>query len=158
MADDRPEERGPLPDPDRPRRTPPTIDLEATEVSTETPKAGGEGAHEPEPAPEPTPEPASAEQVSEAEPTARPMSRPISPWVIAPFSGAVAAALVIGVGWLLGWPAVQPAGPVLNASAIDDLSTRVASLEFEGQQAARPRSRGCGAVGRAGEIPERAAR
>ena len=128
MADDRPEEHGPLPDPDRPRRAPPTIDLEATEVSTETPKASGEAQHEPEPASEPTPEAASAEQVSEAEPPARPTSRPISPWVIAPFSGAVAAALVIGVGWLLGWPAVQPAGPLLNASAIDDLTTRVASL------------------------------
>ena len=116
MADDRPEEHGPLPDPDRPRRAPPTIDLEATEVSTETPKASGEAQHEPEP-------------VSEAEPPARPTSRPISPWVIAPFSGAVAAALVIGVGWLLGWPAVQPAGPLLNASAIDDLTTRVVSLE-----------------------------
>ena len=125
MADDRPEEHGPLPDPDRPRRAPPTIDLEATEVSTETPKASGEAQHEPEPASEPTPEAASAEQVSEAEPPARPTSRPISPWVIAPFSGAVAAALVIGVGWLLGWPAVQPAGPLLNASAIDDLTTRV---------------------------------
>jgi hypothetical protein len=129
MADDRPEEHGPLPDPDRPRRAPPTIDLEATEVSTETPKASGEAQHEPEPASEPTPEAASAEQVSEAEPPARPTSRPISPWVIAPFSGAVAAALVIGVGWLLGWPAVQPAGPLLNASAIDDLTARVASLE-----------------------------
>ena len=129
MADDRPEERGPLPDPDRPRRTPPTIDLEATEVSTETPKASGEAQHEPEPAPEPTPEAASAEQVTEAEPPARPTSRPITPWVIAPFSGAVAAALVIGVGWLLGWPAVQPAGPLLNASAIDDLTARVVSLE-----------------------------
>ena len=128
MADDRPEEHGPLPDPDRPRRAPPTIDLEATEVSTEAPKASGEAQHEPEPASEPTPEEAPAEQVSEAEPPARPTSRPISPWVIAPFSGAVAAALVIGVGWLLGWPAVQPAGPLLNASAIDDLTTRVASL------------------------------
>ena len=131
MADDRPEEHGPLPDPDRPRRAPPTIDLEATEVSTEAPKASGEAQHEPEPASEPTPEEAPAEQVSEAEPPARPTSRPISPWVIAPFSGAVAAALVIGVGWLLGWPAVQPAGPLLNASAIDDLTTRVASLELK---------------------------
>ncbi len=38
---------------------------------------------------------------------AAPVSRPISPWVIAPASGAVAAALVIGVGWMLGWPPVQ---------------------------------------------------
>jgi hypothetical protein len=127
MADDRPEESGPLPDSDRPRRPPPTIDLKATDVSTEAPKASGEAA--PEPAPEPAPEAATAEQASEAEPPTRPISQPISPWVVAPVSGAVAAALVIGVGWLLGWPAVQPASPQLNASAIDDLAARVAGLE-----------------------------
>jgi hypothetical protein len=49
--------------------------------------------------------------------------------VIAPFSGAVAAALVIGVGWLLGWPAVQPVGPQLDTAAIDGLAVRVAGLE-----------------------------
>jgi hypothetical protein len=51
--------------------------------------------------------------------------------VIAPISGAVAAALVITVGWMLGWPAVQvaPSVPQINASAIDDLTARVASLE-----------------------------
>ena len=70
MADDRPEEHGPLPDSDRPRRAPPTIDLEATEVSSETPKASERGAAcTPETAPpsqrpkRPRPEP-----VSEAEP------------------------------------------------------------------------------------------
>jgi hypothetical protein len=128
MADNRPEESGPAPDSDRPKRPPPTIDLEATEVSSETPKGGGEA--QPEPAPEPTPETASAEPVSE--PPSRPISPPISPWVIAPFSGAVGAALVIGVGWLLGWPAVQPASssaPQLNAAAIDDLTARIAGLE-----------------------------
>jgi hypothetical protein len=59
-----------------------------------------------------------------------PPSRPISPWIIAPFSGAAAAALVIGVGWMLGWPPVQPpsATPLL-ASAVDELTTRVAGLE-----------------------------
>jgi hypothetical protein len=131
MAVDRPEESGPSPDLDRPRRAPPTIDLEATEVSTEAPKASGEA--EAEPAPEPTPEAtqeaASTDPVSESEPPSRPISQPISPWVIAPFSGAVAAALVIGVGWLLGWPAVQSPGPQVNAAAIDDLTARVAGLE-----------------------------
>ena len=34
MSDDRPEETTPPPDLGRPKRTPPTIDLEATEVST----------------------------------------------------------------------------------------------------------------------------
>ena len=61
-----------------------------------------------------------------------PPSRPVSPWIVAPVSGAVAAALVIGVGWMLGWPAIQPASappaPQLSA-AIDGLTARVAGLE-----------------------------
>jgi hypothetical protein len=51
---------------------------------------------------------------------------------VAPVSGAVAAALVIGVGWMLGWPAVQPASapPAAQLStAIDGLTARVAGLE-----------------------------
>ena len=73
---------------------------------------------------------ARAEAVSEPEPAAPP-SKPISPWVIAPFSGAVAAALVIAVGWMLGWPKVDapPAAPQVTASAFDDLGKRVAGLE-----------------------------
>jgi len=50
---------------------------------------------------------------------------------VAPVAGAAAAALVIGVGWMLGWPAVQPAsapGSQVNA-AIESLSARVAGLE-----------------------------
>ena len=58
--------------------------------------------------------------------------RPVSPWIVAPVSGAAAAALVIGVGWMLGWPAIQPASappaPQLSA-AIDGLTARVAGLE-----------------------------
>jgi hypothetical protein len=51
--------------------------------------------------------------------------------VIAPFSGAVAAALVIAVGWMLGWPPVQapPAAPQVTASTFDELGKRVAGLE-----------------------------
>jgi hypothetical protein len=59
-------------------------------------------------------------------------SRPVSPWIVAPVSGAVAAALVIGVGWMLGWPPIQPASgppaPQLSA-AVDGLTARVAGLE-----------------------------
>jgi len=39
MVDDRPEDTGSLPDSGRPKREPPTIDLEATEVSSETKSA-----------------------------------------------------------------------------------------------------------------------
>jgi hypothetical protein len=64
-------------------------------------------------------------------PVDAPAARPVSPWIVAPVSGAVAAALVIGVGWMLGWPAVQPpSAPAsqLNA-AVDSLNARVAGLE-----------------------------
>jgi hypothetical protein len=47
-------------------------------------------------------------------------------------SGAVAASLVICVGWMLGWPAVLPAtssAPPFNAAVVDDLAARVASIE-----------------------------
>ena len=140
MAEDRPEPDGPSPDPARPKRTPPTIDLEA--VSSDTVKTSAEARPEPESAlnSEPAPETAAAAPVSEApsgpqseppsEATAKPAPRPISPWVVAPVSGAVAAALVIGIGWLLGWPAVQPAAaPSSNAAAIDGLGARIAGLE-----------------------------
>ncbi|WP_375777905.1 hypothetical protein ACE103_00380 [Bradyrhizobium sp. ma5] len=147
MADERPDDPGPSPD-SRPKRAPPTIDLQATEISSEPPKAeGGEEAPKdtdkaaeaaapeaephPDPAPhaEPQPEPAAA--ASQAEP-----SRPVSPWVVAPVSGAVAAALVIGVGWLLGWPAVPPASaPQPSAATVDELGTRLTALE---SKAGRP--------------------
>ena len=127
MVDDRPEDTGSLPDSGRPKREPPTIDLEATEVSSET-KSAAETSSEasPEPSPEPTPE---APSVS---PVDAPAPRPVSSWIVAPVSGAVAAALVIGVGWMLGWPVIQPAStppaPQLSA-AIDGLTARVAGLE-----------------------------
>src|SRR5260370_42599437 len=110
MVDDNPEDTAPSPDSGRAKRAPPTIDLEASEVSSETRNAGGD---------------AQPEHISR-EPAAA-----ISPWVIAPVSGAVAASLVIGVGWILGWPAVPatPAAPQVNAAIIDDLAARVASVE-----------------------------
>ncbi len=151
MVDDRLEDAGSLPESGRVKRAPPTIDLDATEISSET-KARTDSPPESKvkPKPEPKLEPASEpEHVSDAAPnseseperpkaaTASPAAispppispPPISPWVIAPFSGAAGAALVIAVGWMLGWPQVAPppAGP--QATAIDDLTARVAGLE-----------------------------
>jgi hypothetical protein len=128
MVDDRSEDGAPA-EPGRPKREPPTIDLKATDVS-EAPKPEtreGEQA-----ATEPAPEAA-------AQPS-QPVSKPISPWAIAPISGAVAAALVIGVGWVLGWPAVQAPSPApqLNAAAIDDLTARIAGLESKTSKPAAP--------------------
>jgi hypothetical protein len=116
MVEDMPEDEGPAPDSGRAKRAPPTIDLEASEVSGEIRKVG-DGAQ---------PERSSEEPSSREPPAAA-----ISAWLIAVVSGAVAAALVIGVGWMLGWPAVPatPAASEINAAVIGDLGARVAAVE-----------------------------
>ncbi|MBR0729052.1 hypothetical protein JQ636_11550 [Bradyrhizobium japonicum] len=159
MADDKPEDAGLAPESGRAKRTPPTIDLEATEISTQ-PQATAAAEPEVQPTPEQaTPEQAAVEESkseeakfeearpdpepahAEAAVASAPASAPVSPWVIAPFSGAVAAAIVIAVGWMLGWPAVQapPAAPQVTSATIDALSGRVAAVEAKaGKPAADP--------------------
>ena len=135
MVDDNPEDKTPSPDSGSPdsghaRRAPPTIELEASEVSGETRNAGEDARPEPVSHVSPSHEPISDEP-----------SAPLSPWVIAALSGAVAASLVICVGWLLGWPAVLPAtssAPAFNAAVIDDLAARVASIEAKINKPAAP--------------------
>jgi hypothetical protein len=141
MVDDRSEDKGSLPGSERPKRTGPTIDLEATVVSDE-PKGSAEAPSAPQsetaPAPEATSVPSAEEQPAEAvspsvaPPESPPVSAAVSPWIVAPISGAVAAALVIGVGWMLGWPPIQPASapsaPQLTAT-VDGLTARIVGLE-----------------------------
>jgi len=128
MVDDTPEGTTPPPEPARAKRAPPTIDLEASEVSGETRSAGDEAQHAKA---DPQPEPVSPAAQATLSP------RAISPWVIAPISGAVAAALVICVAWMLGWPApVAPGAP--QAAAIDELAARVASVEAKIAKPAAP--------------------
>ncbi len=141
MADDSQHDASSPADAGRTRRAPPTIDLEATDVTTapkveatEAATEPGDGKPQAEPAPEqPAEQQAAAEQApyGPADTGTPPTRAAISPWVIAPFSGAVAAALVIGIGWMLGWPAVQapPAAPQVSAAAFDDLGKRVTALE-----------------------------
>lgn len=151
MADDKPEDAGLAPESGRAKRTPPTIDLEATEVSTQPQETAAEPEAHPEPeqaAQEQTRvEEAKSEEIkSESQPECAEeqpavASASISPWVIAPFSGAVAAAVVIAVGWMLGWPAVQapPAAPQVTRATVDALSGRVAAVEAKaGKPAADP--------------------
>src|ERR1700704_3846491 len=111
MAEDKSEDSEPSPDSGRAKRAPPTIDLEATEKSGETQNAG-----------------------AGAEPK-RSLSWPsraaVFSAVVAVVSGAGAAALVIAVAWLAGWPgevAPPTAVPQANA-AIDALASRVAVIE-----------------------------
>ncbi|GLH76953.1 hypothetical protein SSBR45G_18610 [Bradyrhizobium sp. SSBR45G] len=159
---DEPDTAAPASDTGRPKRPPPTIDLEptsreerpsASESAAERPTASpwsapatamAEGSSEtageshPHAAPGAEPAPAAGlspeETVAAAEPPRAdpppPLPRPVSPWIIAPFSGAAAAALVIGVGWMLGWPPVQPPSAVSpETAALEALTTRVAGLE-----------------------------
>ena len=117
MADDSPEPLTPSPDPARAKRAPPTIDLEASEISSETRKP---------------------EADAETAPPPREPSRAISAGIIAAITGAIAAALVIAVVWLAGWPGAPvppPPAPQADTSAIDALTSRIAALEAK---AARP--------------------
>ena len=111
MAEDKSEDSEPSPDSGRAKRAPPTIDLEATEISGETQNAGA-GAEPKRSLPWP-----SRAAVFSA--------------VVAVASGAGAAALVIAGAWLAGWPgevAPPTAAPQANA-AIDALASRVAGIE-----------------------------
>src|SRR6266849_11210360 len=138
MVDDRPDDIGPSPDLGRAKRPPPTIDLEASEVSSEPRNAGDDTqpehfSQEPSSQQRSSREPLSPQPSSQELPAAA-----ISAWVVAAVSGAVAASLVIGVGWILGWPAIPttPAAGQINSTVIDDLSARIAGVESKAGKAA----------------------
>jgi hypothetical protein len=127
MAEDTLEPGGSVPEAGRVKRPPPTIDLAPSEVKTE-PAPEADAAAAPEPQPDAQAEPPRETISSSISPAAPAPRAKVSPWVIAPFSGAVAAALVIGVGWMLGWPPVQAPSEV-SAAALDELAGRLAAVE-----------------------------
>lgn len=113
MVDERPEDTPPPPDSGRAKRAPPTIDLEASEISGET-QNSNPGA-----------------------PPRRPLpwlsAAAISTGGIAAVFGAGAAALVIGAASIAGWPGEPvpsaPAAPQVSAATVDGLAARIASVE-----------------------------
>jgi len=118
MADDTPEDITPPPESGRAKRPPPTIDLEASEVTSETQGAGEAAGAEPQP------EPSSPQRSRSA----------FSSALIAAVTGALAAALVIAAATLAGWPGeavapTAPAAPQVSSADIDALAARVASVE-----------------------------
>ena len=122
MDEDRPEDTSPPPDSGRAKRAPPTIDLEASEVSGETQGAGAETNADAQP-----------EQSSEQS-SARsfPWPSAISAMLTAAVTSAVTALLVVAVAWVVGWPgetAPPPTSPQTNASAIDTLTSRLDDIE-----------------------------
>jgi hypothetical protein len=121
MDHNRPDDPAPTPDSGRPKRAPPTIDLEASEVTTPSESASGTGG---------------AKQFS------RPFSWPsidsISPSLVAAITGAIAAVLVMAGAWAIGWPAQTPAPTAnaeSNAGTVDALTSRITELET---RAAKP--------------------
>src|SRR3954451_17508065 len=148
MADDTAEHHGPAADIGRTRRPPPTIDLQATEVSEQkAPEAAAtEAETEASATPvEPQREKQSSVPPSEAQPQPETVreraggtrNRSGSPWIIAPLSGAVAAAAVVAIGFAMGWVPAEPSslGQQPNAATIEDLTARLTSLEA---RASRP--------------------
>ena len=130
MAEDRPEEIEPSPDTVRAKRAPPTIDLQATEVSGETRTAGADASAT-----------ADAGESISAGPGPSVRRRPvISSVVTSAVTGACAAALVIAVAWLMGWPGQEapPPAPPVRATSIDDLAARIASVESKAGKPVAP--------------------
>jgi hypothetical protein len=143
MVDDIAEQQAPAEESGRTKRPPPTIDLEATEVSEQ--KAPEAAATEAEASAAPV-EPGSgspphatqsSETPAQPQPEAAPeraeptRNRSGSPWIVAPLSGAVAAAAVVAIGFAMGWvPAESPSrAQQPNAATIEDLTARLTSLE-----------------------------
>jgi hypothetical protein len=119
MVDDKPEDIGPQPDLNRPKRAAPTLDLDAIEISDETQNADAVNAAE-KPAPP------------------RPVAAIMSSAIVAAIFGAGAAAAVI---WTMGWPgeAAAPAPPPqVNNATLDALAGRVASVESKAAAPAPP--------------------
>ncbi len=111
------------PEAGRPRRAPPTIDLEASEVTASTTSANSE----------------SANAKNNDKRSSRLSSASLQPFLVAAITGAVTAVLVIAVAWALGRPA-ETAQPVaeINAGAIEALSSRLAELEGRASKPAAP--------------------
>ena len=96
------------PEAPRPRRTPPTIDLEASEVTSAS--AGGDKGDDKR--------------------SSWFSSAALHPFWVSAVTGAVTAVLVIAVAWAVGWPA-ETARPVVatDAGVIETLSSRLTELE-----------------------------
>jgi hypothetical protein len=106
------------PEAGRPRRAPPTIDLEASEVTASTTSAGAK---------------------SDDKRSSWLSSAAFHSFWVAAVTGAVTAALVFAIAWAVGWPA-ETARPMVetNAGAIETLSSRLAELEGRVSKPAAP--------------------
>ncbi len=114
----------------RRRREPPTIELDASDVTSETaaPEVDETAAAEPAAGREP-PQPAPAQERSAGAGRAG---------VIGALCGGAAAAAVLGAAWIAGWPpapATPPtqavSAPAIDTAATDALAARLSALEAD---------------------------
>jgi hypothetical protein len=108
MDDNRPDDAAASPDPGRPRRPPPTIDLEASEVTKSAEDAGNSGS---------------------AGRSYRHSVAAIPPFLAAAVTGAITAVLVIVIAWAVGWPGATSRPMAENDVAVETLSSRITELE-----------------------------
>jgi hypothetical protein len=122
MDENRSDDPAASPDASRPRRAPPTIDLEASEVTDKTASGGSTDTgprHDNEPRHDTG---ARSAWLSMAA---------IAPQLAAALTGALTAALVLVVAWVLGWPgnSAEPVAKADDTGAIQTLASRVSELE-----------------------------
>ncbi len=140
MVDDQPDATTAPADSGRPKRAPPTIDLEATEVSRTPadppPSDESDAASEPAAdAPHEASKSDASEPAADGPPAAPPRSSRGTTAVIAALVGALAACGIIGAAVWAGWPAIAPPPPPAVAPAapdtarLDALTQRLAALE-----------------------------
>jgi hypothetical protein len=126
MDENKPEDTSPPEDSGRPKRPPPTIELEASERSESTNAGDSAGAG-----------PRSRRFFAWpfswpfASSFPKPLAKAISANIVGAVTGAVTALLVVAVAWLMGWPgepAPTPANVQSDASAIAMLASRLDDL------------------------------
>lgn len=131
MVDDQHDAPQTAPDAGRPKRTPPTIDLEATEISskpTDQPETAASPADSASPTEQTHEEP--VRDNAQAPASAAPAPKAATA-VTAALVGALAACGVIGAAVWAGWPPTPSpvAAPASDTAQIDALTKRLASLE-----------------------------
>jgi hypothetical protein len=127
MAEDKPEDVENLSDSGRARRTPPTIDLTATDVSGETANEANQSE--------------ASDTAAEANPKQPSAVRHplLASAVISAASGACMAALMVAALWLSGWPGeTSPSAAPVSSAAVDDLAARIAGIESKINKPAAP--------------------
>jgi hypothetical protein len=140
MDDDK-DKTGVLPGGDSGKRTPPTIELAASDVTENPRMADAQGAASDEPG-------STAESPAEAAsepPASSPQTSRTPSVLVSAITGGVAAALVIGAATLAGWPklpAPESTAPLAdniasNKAEIAALGTRVAKVEADSAKPAQ---------------------